>query len=165
MLSLEVSPISSSRREAPIHGWLVRGANGQSLTHPASRNEAAELKKEQRSGDPQGLENMAMFLLNPTSILPEHVTTMSRIQTLYKCQLPQLRMQKLCFQRPLQMLPNRKAELKPHRTQEGGAIHLGDWPQGTLTTAQDSKGEARTPQLLSTQPHLSPNSFHGPRPC
>lgn len=45
------------------------GAKGACLAHPRNRHEAAKERKEQRSGDPQAQENMAVLVLNPTSVL------------------------------------------------------------------------------------------------
>lgn len=87
---------------------------------------------------------MAVLVLNPASVLSQCMTTMSLNQILHRHQLPQLRMQSFALEQPpLNVLEQRKAELKLHYKQQGGVtcweIGSGD-PRPLLRTDGREQG-------------------------
>lgn len=114
------------------------GAKGVRLAHPRNRHEAAEEEKEQRSGDPQTQENMAVFVLNPTSVLSQHVTTGSLNKTLQAPAPSTSNAEALLFSSPLEYPQTEKGRAET-TSNSGGQSHPAGDP------AQESEEGAGAP--------------------
>lgn len=118
------------------------GAKGACLAHPRNRHEAAEEKKEQRSGDPQAQQNMAVLVLNPTSVLSQHVTTGSLNKTLQAPAPSTSNAEALPFSSPLECPQTEKGRAETTSNSGGQSHRLGP---GLRRPCPGKRGGSRGP--------------------